>query len=53
MDVFAQACLQAGLYLHPRHNWFVSAAHTDDVVDEALEATESAFSAVRTTFGTD
>jgi glutamate-1-semialdehyde 2,1-aminomutase len=53
MDVFAQECLQAGLYLHPRHNWFVSAAHTDDVVDEALEATESAFSAVRTTFGTD
>jgi glutamate-1-semialdehyde 2,1-aminomutase len=53
MNVFARACLDAHLYLHPRHNWFVSAAHTDDVVDAALAATDHAFSAVRSAFGAD
>lgn len=53
MRVFARACLDAGLYLHPMHNWFVSAAHTDEVVDAALVATDHAFSVVRVTFGTD
>ena len=52
MRVFAAACLDAGLYLHPRHNWFISAAHTDAVVDAALTSTERAFSTVAATFGT-
>jgi glutamate-1-semialdehyde 2,1-aminomutase len=51
--LFSVACLEAGLYLHPRHNWFVSAAHTDPVVDAALQATDHAFSAVAEAFGTD
>jgi glutamate-1-semialdehyde 2,1-aminomutase len=28
--------IQNGLYLHPHHNWFLSAAHTADVIDESL-----------------
>jgi glutamate-1-semialdehyde 2,1-aminomutase len=52
MRVFAAACLDAGLYLHPRHNWFISAAHTDTVVDAALQATDQAFATVAGTFGT-
>ncbi len=31
---------------HPRHNWFLSAAHTDRDVDAALTATEPAFAVV-------
>jgi len=29
--------VQNGLYLHPHHNWFLSAAHTASVIDESLE----------------
>ena len=31
------------MYLHPVHNWFLSAAHTDDDIDLALERTDDAF----------
>jgi glutamate-1-semialdehyde 2,1-aminomutase len=36
----------AGAYAHPSHNWFVSAAHTEDDVARTLEATEPAFRAM-------
>jgi glutamate-1-semialdehyde 2,1-aminomutase len=45
--VFAAEALRGGLYLHPRHNWFVSAALTGDDIARALEATDQAFAAVR------
>ncbi|MBB3043826.1 aminotransferase class III-fold pyridoxal phosphate-dependent enzyme [Nocardioides soli] len=40
---FSEAALEHGVYLHPRHNWFVSTAHTDEVIDRALEGTGMAF----------
>jgi glutamate-1-semialdehyde 2,1-aminomutase len=40
-----------GVLVHPRHNWFVSAAHTDDDVERALRATWAGFRAVRSQFG--
>jgi glutamate-1-semialdehyde 2,1-aminomutase len=40
---FAAACIQRGVYLHPHHNWFLSAAHTEEDVDAVLDATEEAF----------
>jgi glutamate-1-semialdehyde 2,1-aminomutase len=43
---FAAACAAHGLYLHPHHNWFVSAAWTDADVDRALDVTDRAFAAV-------
>jgi glutamate-1-semialdehyde 2,1-aminomutase len=46
-DVFAAEALRGGVYLHPRHNWFVSAAMTDDDLELALKATSQAFAAVR------
>jgi hypothetical protein len=46
-DVFAAAALRGGVYLHPRHNWFVSAAMTGDDIARALEATDHAFAVVR------
>ena len=43
---WAAACLKGGVYVHPYHNMFLSAAHTVDDVTETLEATDRAFSAV-------
>lgn len=47
-----QAALR-GAFLHPWHNWFTCAAHTDDDVDAALRATDEAFASVRARFGAD
>jgi glutamate-1-semialdehyde 2,1-aminomutase len=40
---FAAACAGRGVYLHPHHNWFLSAALTDADVARVLEVTEEAF----------
>ncbi|MBZ5711666.1 aspartate aminotransferase family protein [Nannocystis pusilla] len=44
---FYRAMLQRGVLLHPRHLWFVSAAHRDDDIDHTLAAAEAALAAVR------
>jgi glutamate-1-semialdehyde 2,1-aminomutase len=44
--VFAAACAHNGVFLHPRHNWFVSMALTDQDVDFALMAIGEAFDSV-------
>jgi glutamate-1-semialdehyde 2,1-aminomutase len=46
-SVFAAEALRHGAYLHPRHNWFVSAAMTGDDLALALAATDQALAAVR------
>jgi glutamate-1-semialdehyde 2,1-aminomutase len=48
---FAAEALRRGVYLHPRHNWFVSAAMTGDDLALALSATDGAFAAVRKLLG--
>jgi glutamate-1-semialdehyde 2,1-aminomutase len=48
--VFAGACARRGVFLHPVHNWFLSAAHTDGDIDAALEVTRKAFAEVRERF---
>ena len=48
--VFAAQALRGGAYLHPRHNWFVSAALTGDDLALVLAATDQAFAAVRKHF---
>ncbi len=35
-----------GVYLHPSHNWFLSAAHTAADIDDALDRTDDAFAAL-------
>lgn len=35
-----------GVYLHPHHNWFLSAAHTTADIDDALDRTDDAFAAL-------
>lgn len=45
---FCQEALKRGVYLHHKHNMFISCAHTDDVIDDALSRTEDAFKAIST-----
>jgi glutamate-1-semialdehyde 2,1-aminomutase len=45
-DRFTLEALKRGVYLHPRHNMFLSAAHTEADIDFALEATKEAFAAL-------
>jgi glutamate-1-semialdehyde 2,1-aminomutase len=40
---FAVEALKQGVYLHPRHNWFLSGAMTDADVECLLRATDKAF----------
>jgi glutamate-1-semialdehyde 2,1-aminomutase len=44
---FSAEALKRGVYLHPRHNMFLSAAHTADDIDFALEVTREAFAALK------
>ena len=43
---FCREALTRGVYLHHEHTMFLSVAHTEADIDEALEATDGAFSAV-------
>ena len=40
---FCQAALKEGVYLHPWHNMFLSLAHSEADIDQALEGTDRAF----------
>jgi glutamate-1-semialdehyde 2,1-aminomutase len=48
---FCGTVAEHGVIIHPRHNWFLSAAHTDRDIERALDATSAGFQAVRDTFG--
>ena len=50
-SLFAAEAVRRGAYIHPRHNWFVSAAITDEDIDLVLAATDEAFAAVRKHLG--
>ena len=40
-----------GIFFHPRHNWFLSAAHSEEDLRRTLEVTDEAFKVVRGQFG--
>jgi glutamate-1-semialdehyde 2,1-aminomutase len=48
---FCVEALKRGIYLHPVHTMFMSCAHSDAVIDRALEATDAAMAAVAAKFG--
>jgi glutamate-1-semialdehyde 2,1-aminomutase len=50
---FCAAAADHGVIFHPRHNWFISAAHTESDVERALAAARPGFRAVRERFGQD
>jgi glutamate-1-semialdehyde 2,1-aminomutase len=43
---FCSATVRRGVYFHPLHNMFLSAAHTEDDIARALDAAEHGFRAV-------
>jgi glutamate-1-semialdehyde 2,1-aminomutase len=43
MQAFCREMIARGVFLHPYHNWFLCAAHTEEDIDEILEAAEAAF----------
>ncbi|SHJ01873.1 glutamate-1-semialdehyde 2,1-aminomutase [Roseomonas rosea] len=45
-DTFCATALKHGTYFHPRHNMFLSCAHAEADIDEALDAAEAGFRAV-------
>jgi glutamate-1-semialdehyde 2,1-aminomutase len=45
--IFCARAYQEGVFFHPYHNWFISAAHQEEDIEETLMATEKAFQAVR------
>jgi glutamate-1-semialdehyde 2,1-aminomutase len=49
VNAFTDASIRRGVLLHPWHNMFVSAAHTDDDIATALERTDEAFAELRST----
>ncbi len=48
--LFCGEAARHGVYLHPRHNWFLSAAHAEDDIKRTLEVTDAAFAAVKKQF---
>jgi glutamate-1-semialdehyde 2,1-aminomutase len=48
--LFCTECCRRGVYFHPHHNWFLSAAHTEADIRRTLEVTDEAFSVVRQGF---
>ena len=49
--LWAGECARHGVFVHPHHNWFLCAAHSDADIDEALVITEAAFKVVRDKLG--
>jgi glutamate-1-semialdehyde 2,1-aminomutase len=45
-ELWTEVAVRRGAFFHPWHNWFLSAAHTDEDIDEALVATDEAFAVV-------
>lgn len=45
-DTFCGEALKRGVYMHHKHNMFLSTAHTDAEIDQALDATDGAFAAL-------
>jgi glutamate-1-semialdehyde 2,1-aminomutase len=42
-NAFARGAIFGGVYLHPRHNWFVSGAMDEADVDQVLAVTDRVF----------
>jgi glutamate-1-semialdehyde 2,1-aminomutase len=49
-QVFCKEAIRRGVFFHPHHNWFLSAAHEELDVAEALESADAAFEAVQMQF---
>ncbi|MRR08407.1 MAG: hypothetical protein EG828_16105 [Deltaproteobacteria bacterium] len=48
---FCAECAKRGVFFHPHHNWFLSAAHTAEDINRTLEIADIGFRAVKERFG--
>ncbi|MCL6268822.1 aminotransferase class III-fold pyridoxal phosphate-dependent enzyme [Sansalvadorimonas sp. 2012CJ34-2] len=46
-NFFCTEMLKNGVYFHPWHNMFLSAAHTEDVIVQTLQAADESFAAMQ------
>ena len=44
--LFCGEAAKRGIFLHPHHNWFISAALTDEDMDKTLDVTDECFKIV-------
>jgi glutamate-1-semialdehyde 2,1-aminomutase len=44
---FAGLCAQNGVLFHPHHNWFISLAHTEAAIQEAVSVAKQAFETIK------
>jgi glutamate-1-semialdehyde 2,1-aminomutase len=51
MQLFAREMIDRGVFIHPHHNWFICAAHTDADIDYTLEMADIAFKVTREELG--
>ncbi|MBU2548436.1 MAG: aminotransferase class III-fold pyridoxal phosphate-dependent enzyme [Proteobacteria bacterium] len=51
ITTFCARAYQEGVFFHPYHNWFVSAAHTEADIEETLVKTKKAFEETAEIFG--
>ena len=50
-NALCSEAVKRGVYLHPWHNMFLCAAHTESDIEQALARTDDAFAAVAKAFG--
>ena len=48
--LFTSEAARRGIFLHPHHNWFVCAGHTDEDIKKTLEVTDVCFKMVKEKF---
>jgi glutamate-1-semialdehyde 2,1-aminomutase len=48
---FCAEAVRRGVFLHPHHNWFISAALKETDIQQALKVADEAFAVVRAEFG--
>ena len=46
-NFFCTEMLKHGVYLHPWHNMFLSASHTEEVIQDTLQAADKSFAALK------
>jgi len=47
IQVFCREMIAKGIFLHPHHNWFICAAHTEADIDQTLSIADDVFPIVR------
>jgi glutamate-1-semialdehyde 2,1-aminomutase len=46
-QIFCREMIARGVFMHPYHNWFLCAAHTEADIDHALDMADAAFELIR------